>query len=202
MTRLGCCGFVCALLATLGCGGVDQTSLLGDGGSGGPDASAQDVATTMDSSIMKDSATIDSLPPMDVVTVDVPVGPPDSLIQCGPSTTCSAQTQLCCHHTNTVPEWQCVTDVSACSNAGDVPIGCSGTSNCVSQGNPTYICCADLVDDGTCGVASDVSCMAACDPTMGQTQVGCSTTDPCQSTQTPVCKASTCTLPGYNICEP
>jgi hypothetical protein len=179
------------------CGGADQSPLLGGDGGGPPpvDAGGQDVA------MQQDTGAMDVVSVKDVVTVDVPVGPPDSKIQCGPSLTCSAQNEVCCHHTASITAWECVTDVSACNNAGDVPIGCSSHDNCTSQGEPSYICCADVQQGTMCVVATDVSCMATCDSSMDQIQVGCSTTDACLDPTTPTCKSSTCTLPGYNICE-
>ncbi len=199
MTRWHAVAWLSGLSAcVLACGGADQTNLLTDSGdqqdaSVQPDVSGNDV-TTQD-------VTIDSPVPKDVVTVDVPVGPPDSKITCGQTLTCNAKTQICCHHTQSINQWECVTDLTACSNPTDVPIACSGHANCVSQGTPSDICCADLQNNGTCAVAVDVSCQATCDPTAGQVQVGCSSTDLCPSTD-PTCKASTCTLPGYNICSP
>jgi hypothetical protein len=174
--------------------------LLGDAG----------TQQQMDSSMQADTGGNDAAAPQDA-TADVPIikdampdisiGPPDSFIQCGPTLTCSAKTAVCCDHTLSSTEWQCVASVSACNNAGDVPISCSSHDNCVSQGTPGDICCANLVDNGTCGVPTTVSCMATCNPNMDQTQIGCGTGDPCP-TDEPTCKASTCTLPDYNICSP
>jgi len=192
-------GLVCLALA---CGGADQTSLLTDSGDQQQDASTQADANPNDVATLQDTTVNDSPTVNDVVTVDVPIGPADSKIECGSSAlTCSAQTQICCHHTVTTPEWQCVANASDCNGNGDVPIGCSSHANCVSQGTPSDICCADLQDNGSCAVAVDVSCQATCDPMAGQVQIGCSTSDPCPVSD-PVCKASTCTIPGYNICSP
>jgi hypothetical protein len=171
-----CAVYVCLLLA-VGCGGADPTTLEDDGGTqGGPDVSVQDVTVTNEV----------TMPPVQ--------------IKCGPSMGCDAKTEVCCNHTS-MSTWECVSDISQCQNFGDVPISCSSHDDCVAQGTPSYICCADLgPSNGTCNPATDVSCQATCDPSQAQDQVGCTSTDPCQSTLTPVCKVSTCTLPGYSIC--
>ena len=186
--------------AIAACGGADQSSLLDDSGAQQPppDASVtKDSSTTVDAGT--DDVTVQDVTIPDVVTVDVPTGPADSLIACGGNLTCSAQTQICCHHAESVTQWECVTDASDCNGVGDVPIGCSGHDNCVSQGEPNDICCADTQFNGSsCSVATDVSCQATCDANAGQFQVGCSNNDPCQGTD--VCKQSTCSLVGYDIC--
>jgi len=192
--------FSCALAlgVVAACGGADQNPLLDDSGSP-VDSSVPDDATKPqpDGSVV-DVVANDGPIIEDVVTVDVPVGPPDSHIQCGPTITCSAQTQICCHHTQSVTQWECVSDQTDCNAFGDVPIGCSSHENCVSQGVANDVCCADSINTGQCNAASSVSCQATCDPQSGQFQVGCSTNDPCAGNQT--CKASTCSLVGYNIC--
>ena len=188
--------FFGATLLLAGCGGADPSTLFDDAGNDeGVDASTVDVVANPPDVVTPDVASIPD------VTVQE-TGPADSQILCGPTLRCHAQTETCCDHTVAVSQWECVTDPSQCANTGDIPIACSGHDNCVSQGTPDYICCADTVNNGTaCAAATDVSCQATCDPTAAQTQVGCSTTDPCPSA-TPVCKQSTCTLPGYNICTP
>jgi hypothetical protein len=187
-------GVVCGLFVA--CGGADQTSLLGDdGGGSGKDGSVSEGGPG------PDGAANDAPVVKDVVTVDVPVGPGDSHIQCGPSLTCSAQNEVCCHHTfgTTTQQWECVQDASSCNNYGDVPIECSSHENCVSQGLASYVCCADTTyNGGQCNVATDVSCQSACDPNSGQFQVGCGTNDPCPVNQS--CIQSSCSLIGYDIC--
>ncbi len=184
--------------ALVACGGADQNPLLGEGGV--LDSSAPADASVPDTAPPSDATVIDSPGPADVNTVDVPVGPKDSRIMCGTSLTCSAQTEVCCHHTSSIKPYECVATVGDCANPDDIPISCSMHDNCASQGNPTYVCCGDITSNsGACSTLGDVSCQATCDPQSDQLQVGCSGTDPCP-TDTPNCKVSTCTLPGYNIC--
>lgn len=188
---------VCGSLVA--CGGVEQSQLFDDAGpSPQKDASAQPDTSQNppDASIVVDAAPLDAPVIDDVVTVDVPVGPPDSLIQCG-KTTCSAQTQVCCYHSAaTTQQYECVSDLTDCNNDGDVPIGCSSQANCASQGQPNDICCGDTQYDGQCSVATAVSCQATCDQ-QTQIQVGCDQ-DACPSGQS--CKQSICSLVGYYIC--
>lgn len=191
---LSACGIGLSLVA---CGGVDQSPLLDDSGTPGSDASVTQDSGPGDDATTKDVVVLDAPPIEDVVTVDVPIGPQDSRIQCGTVLTCSAQNEVCCHHTQSLTQWECVTDASQCNSFGDVALSCSGHENCVSQGVESDICCADTSDNGNCTVATAVSCQSTCDGNSGQFQVGCSTNDPCQSG---TCHASTCSLPGYNIC--
>jgi hypothetical protein len=192
----------CLVVLVLGCGGADQSSLNDEAGTQGIDGGLTDSSPAPESGNQQDVTVADVTGIKDVTTVpDVPVGPPDSQILCGPSVKCSAQSQICCHHTATAPEWQCVTDLTQCQGFADVPISCSGHDNCASQGTPGDVCCANVQSNGSCDVATDVSCMSTCDPTAGQVPVGCSSTDPCP-TDAPNCKLSTCTLSGYYICTP
>jgi hypothetical protein len=186
-----------SLLLCSACGGADQSNLFNDAGDQVDAGSQMDSAAT-DTGSQNDVTVPDSPATKDAV-VDVPVGPGDSKIKCGPTLTCSAQTQLCCHHPQSLNNpYECVADISSCSGVTDVPIGCSDHENCVSQGVSSDVCCANTQNNGQCAVATDISCMSTCDPNAGQVQVGCSSTDPCPSTQT--CKVSTCTLVGYPIC--
>jgi hypothetical protein len=196
-------------LVVAACGGTDQSTLLADGGGtnpgddGGsqPDVTVppQDAAPTQDAVAPQDSSVVD------VVTVDVPVGPPDSKIQCGTNLTCDAQTQICCHHMFSAQQYQCVASINDCAASGDVPIACSSNDNCVSQGTPSYTCCATVggQGQGTCSnstVAFDVSCQADCTQ-QDQVPVGCNKQpNTCPDPQNQTCITSQCTLPGYNIC--
>jgi hypothetical protein len=159
-----------------------------------PDSTTPDATTNPD-------ASVDDAPTMiDAVTVDVPVKPADSMIQCGTTLTCSAQTQVCCHHSQSISKpYECVSSISDCAEPADVPIGCSGVANCVSQGTPSYICCANTANTGACETATDVSCMATCDTGGTQLKIGCSGSDPCP-TNAPMCRMSTCSLSGYLFC--
>ena len=89
---------LCACVA-IACGGADQSPLLGgDSGEGPPDSSGVD-ASTNDTGGPDDVTVSDVIGIKDAVTIDVPVGPADSKIKCGPTLTCSAQKQVCCDHT-------------------------------------------------------------------------------------------------------
>lgn len=164
---------------------MDATMQQAD--TGGSDTSMIEDVTVNDAPVIKDATTLD----VPIIT--------DSQIQCGPTLTCGAKSSICCDHTLSAT-WQCVANASACSGTGDVPIACSSHANCISQGTPGDICCADLTNDGMCEVATSVSCMATCDVGGTQAKIGCGTGDPCP-TLTPNCRVSTCTLPGYEFCS-
>ncbi len=193
-------------LGCLACGGADQSSLLGDGGNAADEGIGTDVTVPPQDSgpPTKDVVTVD-VPIADVVVPDSPVGPPDSLIHCGSALTCDAKTQICCKHTFSSQQYQCVSSVNDCMGNGDVPIECSSNDNCVSQGNPGYICCADANNAGTGNctnytVASSVSCQADCSQ-QGQVPVGCSQQVQDCPYPNQTCIVSICTLPGYTICN-
>ena len=192
--------------AVAACGGTDQSTLLADGGnsSGNDGGNGADVTVPQkDSGPAQDVNAPSDVSVVDVVTVDAPVGPPDSKIQCGNST-CDAKTQVCCGHYATQWTFGCVATLGDCSNTGDVPITCSTDDNCVSQGQPGYVCCATVggQGSGTCGnstLASVVQCQATCTQ-QNEVPVGC---DPqlqnCVDPQAQ-CIKSQCTLAGFNIC--
>ena len=191
--------------AVTACGGADQSTLLADGGGGTLDGGGgQDVTVppNKDSGPLQDVNVPPDVSVVDVVTVDVPVGPPTSTIQCG-STTCDAQTQICCFHPAT-QQGTCMNSISNCNGFGDVPVSCSSDANCVSQGTPSYVCCANVGGQGSGGcansaIATDVSCQADCTQ-QNQVPVGCDKQlQNCADPQL-TCYTSQCTLPGYNIC--
>jgi hypothetical protein len=163
------------------------------------DASMQQADTGGSDTSMTQDVTVNDAPMVKDVTTDTPIIIADSPIQCGPTLTCPAKTSICCDHSFSTT-WQCVTNASACAGAGDVPIACSSHDNCVSQGTPGDICCGNTMDNGACEVATSVSCMATCQQSANQVQIGCGTMDPCP-TDAPNCRVSTCTLPGYDFCS-
>lgn len=201
-TLLFVVGFVAA------CGGAIDNPLLDDSGTGGqkdgsvvPDSGKPDGGPIVD-------ATFDAPPVEDVVTVDVPVGPPDSKIHCGPTLGCSAQNEICCETMGTPITYACVGSTSDCAGPDDVPISCSSGENCASQGNAGYICCASQGGppnpNGTCGnftSAADVSCQQTCDQQQGQFEVGCNPQTQNCTDNTQTCIVSKCSLPGYGICQ-
>ena len=195
---------VCASFTA--CGGATDTQLFDDAGQPQNDATAQDTGTGKDSGGPPD-VTVQDVVVKDVVTVDVPVGPPDSKIHCG-TTTCSAQTQVCCATYGTQTTFKCVASLGDCAGTQDVPITCSSNDNCASQGQAGDVCCASgqgpVNQNPNCqqfSVAAQVQCQATCDANAGEFQVGCSTQlqnciDTAQS-----CINSQCTLPGMTICR-
>jgi len=193
--------------AVAACGGADQSTLLADGGSGSGNDGGNGADVTVppkDSGPAQDVNAPSDVSVVDVVTVDVPVGPPSSKIRCGTTLTCDAQTQICCHHTFSAQQYQCVTSLNDCAASGDVPISCSSNDNCISQGTPSYVCCANVggTGSGNCAnsaIATDVSCQADCTQ-QNQVPVGCDTNlQNCADPQLQ-CITSQCTLPGYDIC--
>jgi hypothetical protein len=201
-------GLLTLLLATSACSGADASGLLGDSGSQqpqddaaavGPDASATEDATivTPDADVVPDaSVVVDAAP-------DVHVGPADSKIQCGQGS-CSAQNEVCCwHQGSTLKQFECVSNASACAALDDVPITCSTTDNCASQGNAGYQCCATggNVGWGTCSgydIASAVACKPSCD--MTDYEIGCSVQKQNCSDSMQTCVTSKCTFPGATMC--
>jgi hypothetical protein len=201
------CGLV--VVSLVACGGADQSPLLqSSGGHSGNDASvSNDGGTTVDSG--GSDVTVQDAPSVqDVVTVDVPVGPPDSKIQCGPNLTCSAKTQVCCATVGFQFTYQCVSSVGDCAGANDIPISCSSGDNCASQGHPGDICCgtgngpqnpSNLCQQSD--TASQVQCQTTCDPQQGEFEIGCSPQLQNCTDNTQTCIASKCTLPGYGLCQ-
>ena len=200
---LGVCGGV--LFAA--CGGATDTPLLGDSGQQQTDATAQDTGSGNDGGTQKDVTVEDAPVIVDVVTVDVPVGPPDSKIKCG-QTTCSAQTQVCCATVSNTIQFACVASVSDCANSDQVPIACASQENCASQGNAGFVCCGlpngpqnPISQCSQFTTASGTQCQASCDTQNGEFEVGCSVqTQNCTDTQQ-TCINSQCTLPGYTLCH-
>ncbi len=200
-------GLLAAFLVA--CSGADNSGLLGDSGASqpqedaaavGPDASATEDATTVtpDANVVPDaSVVVDAAPP------DVYVGPADSKIQCGQGA-CSAQNEVCCwHQGSTLKQFECVANASACTGLYDVPITCSTTDNCASQGNAGYQCCATggNVGWGTCSgydIASGVACKPSCG--MSDYEIGCSVQKQNCSDTMQTCVTSKCTFPGATMC--
>jgi hypothetical protein len=195
---------VCASFAA--CGGADGTQLFDDAGQPENDATTPDTGTGSDGGNVKDVTVIP-----DVITIDegpdVPIKPADSNIHCG-TTTCSAQTQVCCATFGTTTTFKCVSSLGDCTGTQQVPISCSSQDNCASQGNAGDICCASgqgpFNQNPTCqqfSTTAQVQCQATCDPNAGEFQVGCSTTTQNCIDTTATCITSKCTLPGLNICQ-
>ncbi len=198
----------------LACSGSNPNDLLGDGGLSGPDTGTvlpNDDASSPPDDGGSDATVTDANDTKDAQVVvdaapDVPVGPPDSKVQCGPNLTCSAQTQLCCHHTSsTINPYECVTNASSCAAIDDVPIACSTPSNCASQGNPSYKCCATggAFGTGQCynyDVATSVACKPDCTSGLDDYEIGCSVQQQNCSDSLQTCVVSKCTLPGYTMC--
>ena len=190
------------------CGGAEQSSLLEDSGtSPGDDASVKpDTGPSTDGGVKAD-ATDDGPTVVDVVTIDVPVGPPDSVIHCG-TTTCSAKSQVCCATYGSPVTYACVGSLGDCQGQDQAPIACSSGENCASQGNAGFICCATAGGppnpNGNCSqitTVSHVQCQQACDSQQGEFEIGCDPQTQNCSDNTQTCIASKCTLPGYGICQ-
>jgi hypothetical protein len=202
-------------LMLVACSGTDGSGLLDDASSPQNDSSApqEDAASPVDATPPQGDAVspVDSGAP-DVVTIvdagppDVHIGPQDSRIQCGPQTTCSAQSETCCWHmSNNNKPYECVTSVNSCAGTYDVPITCSTTDNCASQGNPTYQCCATGGNYGLTqqceayDVATVVACKSSCDFT--DYQIGCSVQQQNCADNLQTCVVSKCTDPGATMCQ-
>ncbi len=200
--------WTCLLAFTVACGGADQSTLLQDSGQQQqqPDGSVPVDSGAPDNTVVDAVADVPVI--QDVVTVDVPVKPADSKIQCGTST-CSAQTQLCCYHVgNTTKQYECVSALSDCQGTNDVPVNCSNGDNCASQGNPGYICCAQTggppnpsLQCGNSTSAASVACQATCDIQQGEFEVGCSVQLQNCHDNNLTCALSACSLPGFDICR-
>lgn len=166
-----------------------------------PDAQVADVAvedvTTADVEHPKDASVVD-------VAIDTWTGPADSKIQCGPTTTCSAQKEMCCwHQSSTTKQFECVTSGSSCAGTYDVVMSCSGPENCASQGNAGYQCCATGGNLGwnACynyDVASSVTCKSQCDTI--DYELGCSVQQQNCSNSAQKCIVSKCTAPADTMC--
>lgn len=192
------------------CSGADTSNLFDSGVQPEQDSGVtqNDAASTDDMTIAQDATTEDVTHVEDATVIDaapdVPQGPPDSKVQCGPSTTCSAQQEICCwHQDSTVNQYECVTSLTSCAGIYDVPVTCSSTDNCASQGNPSYQCCATGGNYGwgVCkgyDVASIVTCKSSCDPT--DFEIGCNVTTQNCSDSLQTCAVSKCTFPGATMC--
>jgi len=205
---------VLAAMATLafGCSGTDSSGLLlGDSAPPTEDSGTnptEDAAAQQDATATEDATTGEDAHVQDATVVDtgpdVPVGPADSKIQCGPSITCSAQKEICCwHQSSTIKPYECVTNVNDCAGTYDAPMTCSTQDNCASQGNPNYLCCATSNNWGwgTCSnytIASSVTCKAACD--WSDYEVGCSVQKQNCTDSFQTCVTSKCTFPGATMC--
>ncbi|HEY2368537.1 MAG TPA: hypothetical protein VGH87_19205, partial [Polyangiaceae bacterium] len=158
---VACSGADNILLEDSGTQPTDDGSVVQTDASPGEDVTTIADATTEDVEHPKDASVVD-------VVVDTWTGPPDSKIQCGPTTTCSAQKEMCCwHQSSTTKQFECVTSGSSCSGTYDVVMTCSGPDNCASQGNAGYQCCATGGNLGwnACynyDVASSVTCKSQC----------------------------------------
>jgi len=203
---------IAALAAgAIACSGADGILLDDSGTQPGDDGSVvqPDASTGEDVTTVVDATTTEDVEhPKDANVVDVApdisIGPADSKIQCGPTTTCSAQKEMCCwHQSSTTKQFECVTSPSSCSGTYDVVMTCSSTDNCASQGNKGYQCCATGGNYGwnTCSgydVASSVTCKAQC--ATYDYELGCSTqTQNCSDPQQ-TCIVSKCTAPSDTMC--
>lgn len=198
----------------LACSGSNPYDLLGDSGSSGVDSGnvqpVDDASASVDSGGEPDSTVEDAAADGGTHVVDaapdVPVGPADSKIDCGPTLKCSAQTQLCCHHAgSTSTPYECVTSASSCAAIDDVPISCSTPTNCASQGNPSYQCCATggAWGSGQCynyDIAVSATCKPDCTSGVDDYEIGCSIQQQNCSDSLKTCIVSKCTLPGYTMC--
>jgi hypothetical protein len=206
-------GRVASLLLGLGvsglfaCSGADGTQLFDDAGQPITDATAPDTSNGKDGGGPDKDVTVQDVTIVDVVVPDVPVLPPDSMIHCGTSS-CSAQTQVCCATYGTTTTFKCVSSESDCTGTQQVPISCSSGDNCASQGNADYICCASgqgpQNQNPNCqqfSVAAQVQCQSTCDANVGEFEVGCSTQPQNCADTSQFCITSKCTLPGLNICQ-
>jgi hypothetical protein len=203
--------FAAALAAgAVACSGADNI-LLDDSGGVQPTDDAgvvQPDASTGQDGTVADSSTEDVEHPKDASVVDVVIdtwtGPPDSKIQCGPQTTCSAQKEMCCwHQSSTTKPFECVTSGSSCAGMYDVVMTCSTPDNCASQGNAGYQCCATGGNFGwnTCqgyDVASSVTCKSQC--ATYDYEIGCSVQQQNCSDSLQTCIVSKCTAPGDTMC--
>jgi len=194
----------CAAFAA--CGGADGTQLFDDAGEPQNDATAPDTGGGKDGGNPDKDVTVQDVVVVDVPTVDVPIKPVDSKIHCG-TTSCSAQTQVCCATFGTTTTWACVSSVNDCQGTQQVPVTCTSQDNCASQGQAGDICCASgqgpFNQNPNCqnfSTAAQVQCQSTCDSNAGEFEVGCSTqTQNCVDTQQQ-CITSQCTLPGLTIC--
>ena len=200
---LAAAGVVCAA-----CSGV-SSDLLADSGAPAedsgtitqPDASSghPDGASGDDASTLPDDASV-----VDVGQPDAWTGPADSKIQCGPQLGCSAQNEVCCWHMgSTQKTYECVTDLNDCAGTYDVPMTCSSTANCDSQGNAGYQCCATggNFGMGQCSgfdVAQVVACKPSCD--VSDYEIGCSVQKQNCTDSIQTCVVSKCTAPGDTMC--
>jgi hypothetical protein len=196
--------FISGLLVA--CGGADGSQLFDDAGQPENDATAPDTGGGKDGGDTQD-VTVQDVTVVDVQTVDVPIGPADSKIHCG-TTSCSAQTQVCCATFGSTTTYACVSSPSDCQGAEQVPISCTSGENCASQGNGGDVCCASgqgpINPSPTCqgfDTVAQVVCQTSCDVNQGEFEVGCSVqTQDCVDT-TATCITSKCTLPGITICQ-
>ena len=204
--------FVIVALATAagtlvtGCSGVSSDLLLDSGTAPQPDAGVisevdagstePDATAAVDASEAEDATLVDAKP-------DVHVGPADSKIQCG-QTACSAQNEVCCWHMgSTQNPYECVSSANDCAGTYDVPMTCSSPSNCESQGNKGYQCCATggQLGVGQCSnfdVATVVACKPSCD--VSDYEIGCSVQQQNCSDSLQTCVVSKCTAPGDTLC--
>ena len=205
--------FAAAALAAsaVACSGADNI-LLGDSGAEPVDDGSvvqNDAASPAEDATSADASSADVEHPKDANVVDVVVdhwtGPPDSKIQCGPSTTCSAQNEICCwHQSSTTKQFECVTSPASCAGTYDVTMTCSSTDNCASQGHGGYQCCAtggNLGWGSACSnydVASSVTCKSQCDTY--DYELGCSVQQQNCSDPQKTCVVSKCTAPSDTMC--
>ena len=200
---LGAAG--CAVFSA--CGGATDTNLFDDAGQQN-DATAQDTGTGTDGGNPEKDVTVQDQVVVDAIFVDVPVKPADSKIHCG-TTTCSAQTQVCCaSFGTTTTTYACVSSTSDCQGTNQVPISCTSGDNCASQGNSGDICCASgqgfINPNPTCqgyDTVAQVMCQSTCDINQGEFEVGCSTQAQNCTDTAQTCITSKCTLPGITICQ-
>ncbi len=189
------------------CGGADGTQLFDDAGQPLNDATAQDTGSGQDAGNPPQDATTQDAILIDVVTVDVPIGPQDSKIHCG-TTSCSAQTQVCCATFGATTTFACVSSTNDCQGSDQTAISCTSGDNCTSQGNSGDVCCASgqgpINPNPSCqgfDTAAQVMCQSSCDANQGEFEVGCSLqTQNCVDTSA-TCITSKCTLPGITICQ-
>lgn len=182
-----------ALAACASILGIDDGLVRQDGG---PSDAAPDVVA-VDSG---DEAGNDATPDAGLdARVDAP--PPYSPLGCGKGT-CNAVTQGCCREGNgsgaSPYTYVCVSDAAACTSGSAIVVPCDRAANCVAQGKPGTVCCANTFNTR----ATAVACVApaAC-PVDAATLVCGPGDDELCAAHGWACLPSIDTITGWDICK-
>lgn len=195
------------VLGVVGCGGATASDLFTNPPASN-DAGVADTSNIPDSNVFDEGIGVDATPPPPPPPIDASPDvspPPDpATIVCGASLAsaslkCDPTNQVCCRAGGGSISASCTT-ISSCQQP-NVSLACSTTNTCNQLGLVNNVCCGTLVNGpNNAAIVASAKCVPAnqCPNGNGTIRLCDSKTNVC--TNGLVCKTSSVTLPGYDLC--